>query len=173
MKEEGYYYAIDKGKTVIVEYRIEGCHGYLYMTGTDEMFAESEFDDVDFESCINVVLGSVSNQRELLIAFCKGLGEDGFNRLGRGQIGSVVDKQLERKVLNSDRLKELSSVKIDIQKEEFDYIDCVEPNLSNGLTRDELESTSLENIEILELYEGDNVVRVTKEDVEKFSEHFK
>ena len=68
MKEEGYYYAIDKGKTVIVEYRIEGCHGYLYMTGTDEMFAESEFDDVDFESCINVVLGSVSNQRELLIA---------------------------------------------------------------------------------------------------------
>lgn len=43
----------------------------------------------------NFGLGGVSNQREPLIAFCKGLGEDGFNRLGRGQIETVVDNHIK------------------------------------------------------------------------------
>jgi hypothetical protein len=51
MKEAGYYFAIYKEETVVVEYCKDG---YLYMTGTDEIFGENEFDDIDFESCIHV-----------------------------------------------------------------------------------------------------------------------
>ena len=51
MKESGYYFAVYKEKTVVVEYRKDG---YLYMAGTDEIFCEHEFDDIDFESCIHV-----------------------------------------------------------------------------------------------------------------------
>ena len=53
MKESGYYFAVYKEKTVVVEYREDG---YLYMTGTDEIFCEHEFDDIDFESCIHVAI---------------------------------------------------------------------------------------------------------------------
>ena len=46
---KGYYFAIYNEETVIVKYDGK----YLFMCGTDEVFAENEFDDIDFENCIH------------------------------------------------------------------------------------------------------------------------
>lgn len=52
---------------------------------------------------------------------------------------------------------------MDIQKQEFDYIEKVEPNLFHKGNLD---------LDVLELYDGENVVRVTKLDIEIMHEYF-
>lgn len=65
---------------------------------------------------------------------------------------------------------------MNIQEEDFQFIDSVEPNLFMIVFREEFENTFISveksSIDTLDLYENDQCVTITKEDAQKFMEYF-